>query len=618
MQPGVDYLSSFRDIIHSVATDLESEIKFKYEKGDVWQWIEENRVILGDPWSWEHAKIAVELSAVDKEHLEYYVENGLYYLKRAPRPYFRQYLNDEARQKTAMKCRQSEFSETEINYALYKCITKDYYNVRHLFPTASVANQVAKEKITVAIDTSPNVRRMLDRPYNLTEKKFTTFSFYTVDGAYNEHGGRGPSAEHIVFDEYNTHNPKIKEVYAASTEHARYGGLKIFISTPTLPNMGIHQEFLNGSQNYWHCTCEKCGREQTLMFPDNIINFVEKNKYANPDEEDRALDQTYIGCRYCGAYINKTSAAYEQTSRWVAKFPMRKDMASYLITGLMLAWKTGKEINRKYLRMRFVHQFYNEVMGLEYAGDSVRVSKEEVRACQDFSMRNIMRRTDEMRNVSVGIDWGETESWFVAVGDGVGEEEDEPRVLFALRIANDTLEKHGIGSGADKHVDLAKKVIEIFDADIIVNDANGIGIRDNAKLRDEFGDRCWGAFYDVNDAKAEKVSKASVEVVWNENRGTVTIPRTVELMGTMDVFKDGKYKIPQEETRAMQYFVEHIHALTSTYYMDEETGRVYHKVQHIGPDHFAHAFTYARLGYEKIRINNPRRKQKKNFAMSGS
>ena len=606
------------ETIKSVGKELKEEIQFKYDKGDVWDWIAKNRVIVGEQWSWDHAKIAVDLSEVDKKHVKYYVENGLYYLERAPRPYLKQYLNDKTRVKVAMKCRQSEFSESEINYALFNCVTKDYYNVRHLFPTAGVANQVSKEKISVAIDTSPQIKRMLRKPFNLTEKSFITNSFYTIDGAYNEHGGRGPSAEHIVFDEFNTHNPKVKEVYAASTEHARYGGVKIYISTPTMPNMGIHSEYLLGNQNTWRCTCQECGREQTLEFPDNIINFVEKGKYPTPDEEDRALEDTYIGCRYCGAYIDKTAPIYEQMSRWVAKYPGRKDVASYLVTGLMLAWKTGKEINKKYLRMRFVHQFYNEVLGIQYAGDSTRVSKEEVRACQDFELRNIYRRTDDMRNISVGIDYGESESWAVVVGDGVGMEEDQPRVLFMMRIANDTLEKYKIGSGSEKHVLLVKQIIETFNADIVVNDANGIGIRDNAKLRDEFGDRVWGAFYDVNDAKAEKINKASVQVSWNENKQTVTIPRTVELLETMECFKKKKYLIPQEETRAGLYFVEHINALTSTYYLDEETGKVYHRVQHIGPDHFAHAFTYARLGYEKIRVFNERVKAKKSIAMSGA
>lgn len=614
----VGILPTFRGVISDAVKQAHSEIEFRYEKGDAWEWIEKNRVILGEAWSWEHAKISVDLSEIDKQHLDFYVENGLFYLKRAPRPYFRQYLNDPARVKVAMKCRQSEFSETEINYALFKCITKDYYNVRHLFPTAGVANQIAKEKITVAIDTSPNIKRMLDKPYNLTEKKFTSTSFYTVDGAYNEHGGRGPSAEHLVFDEFNTHNPKIKDVYSESTSHAKYGGLKIYISTPTLPNMGIHSEYLLGSQFNWYCTCQTCGREQTLLFPDNIINFVERGKFANQDEEDRALEQTYIGCRYCGAYMDKTSAVYEETSRWIAKFPMRKDIASYLITGMMLAWKTGKEINRKYLRMRFVHQFYNEVVGIQYAGDSTRVSKEEIRACQDMAFRNIMRRSDDMKHLSIGIDWGESESWLVAVGDGVGMDEDMPRVMFVMRIANDTLVKHGFKASADQHVELAKKVIDVFDADIIVNDANGIGIRDNAKLRDTYGDRCWGAFYDVNASKAEKVSKTSVGITWQENRGVVTIPRTVELMETMETFRNKRFAIPVEETRATQYFVEHIHALASTYYMDEDNGKVYHVVQHIGPDHFAHAFTYARIGYEKIKVHNPRTKAKKTIAMSGS
>lgn len=606
------------ETIKSTAKLLKEEIDFKYEKGDVWDWIAKNRVIVGEPWSWEHAKIAVDLSEVDKRHVKYYVENGLCYLERAPRPYLKQYLNDKSRVKVVMKCRQSEFSESEINYALFNCVTKDYYNVRHLFPTSAVANQVAKEKISVAIDTSPNIKRMLRKPFNLTEKSFITNSFYTIDGAYNEHGGRGPSAEHIVFDEFNTHNPKVKDVYAASTEHARYGGLKIYISTPTMPHMGIHAEYLHGTQYTWRVTCLSCGREQTLEFPDNIINFVEKGTYPTPDEEDRALEQTYIGCRYCGAYIDKTSVEYENSCRWVAKYPMRKDVASYLVTGMMLAWKTGKEINKKYLRMRFVHQFYNEVIGIQYAGDSTRVSKEEVRACQDFDWRNIFRRTDDMRNLSVGVDYGESESWAVVVGDGVGMDDDQPRVLFVMRIANDTLEKYKIGSGSENHVLLVKLIVETFDADIVVNDANGIGIRDNAKLRSEFGERVWGAFYDVNDAKAEKLNKASVQVSWNDAKQTVTIPRTVELMETMECFKKKKYLIPREETVSVTYFVEHIHALTSTYYLDEETGKVYHRVQHIGPDHFAHAFTYARLGYEKIRVNSRRDKAKKRVAMSGS
>ena len=114
------------------------------------------------------------------------------------------------------------------------------------------------------------------------------------------------------------------------------------------------------------------------------------------------------------------------------------------------------------------------------------------------------------------------------------------------------------------------------------------------------------------------MSKTSVGITWQENRGVVTIPRTVELMETMETFRNKRFAIPLEETRATQYFVEHIHALASTYYMDEDNGKVYHVVQHIGPDHFAHAFTYARIGYEKIKVHNPRTKAKKTIAMSGS
>jgi len=91
-----------------------------------------------------------------------------------------------------------------------------------------------------------------------------------------------------------------------------------------------------------------------------------------------------------------------------------------------------------------------------------------------------------------------------------------------------------------------------------------------------------------------------VIVKWEESRGIVTIPRVVELTETMSIFQEGRVLIPAIETDTMNTFKRHMMALASSYQMDEKTGKVRQIVGHIGPDHFAHALTYSRIGYERL------------------
>jgi len=508
----------------------------------------------------------------------------------------------------------SEFTEAEINTNLYNVFTFPFFNARHLFPTSSVADQVAKEKIAVAINGSPRLKKRLVKPYNITSKKTDLDSFYTLHGAFNEFGGRGPSSDRNTYDEFNFHNPKIEEIFAATTDHSRYGGQNVFISTPTFPQMGIDTKYEDGSQNRWHFKCHNCNTQQQFVFPDNLINFVEKGQARDREEEDKLLEKVYIGCKHCKAYIDRASDSYLKHARWIARYPDRsKQHESFHVTAFMLAWKTGKEINRKFLRFRFLNQFYNEVLGYSYIGDANRVTKEQVIASQDMGFRNLFVRIPEARNIAVGIDWGEEESWMVAIGDGLGvsqEDKEQMRVLFVFRIAGETLRKYGFDIGPDNHPLLAMKVIDKLKPDIIINDANGLGIPYNAKLYRKYKDKSWAAFYDTTEQRKEKISRSSIQITFNEIKGIVTIPRTVELKVSMETFQDKLVKIPRIETKTMWLFVDHIHSLASSHYYDEKEDKIVQVVGHIGPDHLAHAYTLGRVGFEKIKMESPRAKIK--------
>ncbi len=342
--------------------------------------------------------------------------------------------------------------------------------------------------------------------------------------------------------------------------------------------MGIDLEYQNGCQYSWYIQCPECKKQQTFLFPDNIINFIEKGQCTNREEEDIELENAYIGCRYCKAYINKTNEYYIDNSRWLARFPnIAEKHASYSVRGEMLPWVTGKSMNLWYLRMRFVNQFYNEKVGVSYIGDLNKVQKEDVEACQDYNFRNIMRRLDGIKNVSIGIDWGDKESWLIATGNGLGVSEEEMnkmRVIFVFRISDETLEKYGIEKGSDNHVKLAILVIDKLKPDIIINDANGIGLRDNATLYKKYKEKSFGSFYDTTEQRAELINKSSLMVRFNDKSGTVVIPRTVELSASMEDFIEDRVKIPKIETKTLWLFVEHICALATTNYYDEDKDRV--------------------------------------------
>lgn len=619
--------SSKEEIVENVlVSGIREIIKFKFQASEKWEWIEQNRVIYNSKWDWEYADIPVDVGIEDLKHLKLRDFKGKKFLEKAPRPYLRQYINDDTTIKSCIKCRRSEFTESEINTNLFYACTHDFFNIRHLFPTASVANRVAKEKINVAVKFSPTIFDKILKPFNITEKHFVSESWYTVDGAFTEFGGRGPDSDRIVFDEFNTHNPKIKEIYEASTDHSKYGQ-KIYISTPTFPNMGIDVEYKNGCQYTWffYCSSKKCSHRNTpqeFIFPENIINFVEKGKGRDKEHEEELLKETYIGCRYCGKYVDKTSPHYVKTAKWFSKFPKREKIhASYSVTGFMLAWITGKALNSAYLRMRYINQFYNEKIGVSYIGDSSRVQKSDVEACQDHNFRNMLRKIEVAKNVSIGIDWGKNESWLVAIGDGLGSKNEinKKRVLFIYRIFKDTLIKKGFSDDSDQHVNLAIKVIDILGMDIIINDANGIGITANSKLYRKYKGKSYGSFYDTPETKKDKISRSSIKVKFSEdeNGGIVIIPRTVELMESMDDFKNHNVTIPKIETNTGWLFVNHIHALASTNYHDEENDRIIQIVGHVGPDHFSHAYTLARVGYEKLKNEEKPKEAKKVTASKG-
>jgi hypothetical protein len=584
-------------IFSNITSKINNFIDFSKGSGDMKTWVEKNRVIYGRSFSYEDSKIEMMLGDKDKKELKLN-ESGQ--LVKAPRAYINQYQNDQTRDKSTIKCRQSEMTENEINENIYLSVSRPYTNVRHIFPTAGMALKISKEKISPAIEKSPNIVMHLKKPYNLLSKNFENGSFYTVDSSWTDYQGRGPSSDKLTFDEYEMQNPQIEDIFSESTSHSSLGK-KVRISTPKFPNAGIDLMFAKGCGYTWFTTCPKCKKEQELTFPDNIINYFDVGHIDVVSEKyTKKLNKVYIGCKFCGQYIDRTAGYYISSSRWV---PEREhliyDRASYRITYMMLPWKTGKEILYKYHTFRFVHQFWNEIMGYAFLDKDAQVTREIFEQCQDKGFVNLYQKLGQVRNVSVGIDWG-TVSWVVARGNGLMPDKRQSRVIYVERIDEESLKKNGYREAQQTdHPKRVADIVKFFGAKIVVNDANGIGIDRNSYLARKFPTRSWGAFYDTDERKKQKKKKNLIQPQWNNGQKTVTVSRVGTFKDLIHEYEDQRLRIPRLDP-SIEEFVQHHANLVIEKYEDEATGSIYEVIGKTGPDHYAHADNYSKIGFDKL------------------
>lgn len=582
------YRDKFSSLLEDESNKYKQFVEFSKGKGDLQTWVEANRIIYGKPFRYDDASVKMMLGEKDKK------------LDRAPRPYLMQYINDQCPDKTTIKCRQSEFTEAEINENIYICASRPFTNARHIFPTQGMANKMGTEKVAPAMEKSPRIAEQIVRPFNITKKEFTNGSFYTLESSWTDYQGRGPSSDKITFDEYEQQNPQIEDIWSESTSHSEIGR-RSRISTPLFPGSGIDEKFKKGCQYEWHVVCPKCKKDQILEFPDNLIGHFEINTREDMDTEEymRRLNRTYIGCKFCGEYIDRTSDHYVKTSRWVAMKPhLVLERASYRVTYMMLPWKTGKEVEYKYHSFKYINQFWNEVMGYAYISPEARISRDIFEQCQDKAFVNQFNKIGQARNVSVGVDWGD-ESWVVVRANGFQPDTRKPKVIYMEKIDRESLLKGGYERTG---IAQAKRVADIaifFNARIIVNDANGIGSDRNAYLRKMFPTKAWGCFYDTDEQDKQRRKVMLIQPQWSENTGRVTVSRLNTLKLLIEEYTSKKVAIPRIDM-VVEEFIKHHANLAIERYQDEKTEAIFEVIGHTGPDHLAHADNYAKIGFDKF------------------
>lgn len=183
-------------------------------------------------------------------------------------------------------------------------------------------------------------------------------------------------------------------------------------STPTAPNVGIHDLFVHSDQMEYIHKCQHCGYWNLLNYADYVDDGDPHSggniRLLNPAGINLAARAVIPGtyqfvCAKCGKPLDRW---YNGT--WAARYPSRTQDTNgtrgYHISQMNAVWITADALKTAELNAKSKQAFYNYNLGMPYQDTKLQVSDADVKDHATFPKRRLNR--DGYQLVAVGIDWG--------------------------------------------------------------------------------------------------------------------------------------------------------------------------------------------------------------------
>lgn len=352
--------------------------------------------------------------------------------------------------------------------------------------------------------------------------------------------------------------------------------ISLYLSTPTVPNYGIHGMYEHSDKRQWLIKCPKCNHEQPLDWEVNL-------RFSGPDSNP---DKVWYGCEKCSTEITNQ---HMQTGRWVAESPYMSDeiigyhVHQMLTTPAPALYKIWRDPQTK------IVEFYRKRLGKPYeiGGGSVERS--------DF----LVNCFDEPYQPEHGYDG--RSRYYIGVDQG-----NELQVIIGKqppghnRIKVVHIEAIQLEEGFDK----VAKLIRLFKIRKGVIDGNPN--RHNAlDLTKAFPGIIMVA--DYSDQRTTWKTRKNQKGILDG----VVIDRTSGFDGLMESIKNGEWQFPGNPpglSPEVETVIDHVTSLkrdleTRKTKSGEVQVAVYRKLR---ADHFAHSMLYMKTAAEIDRGRNSR------------
>lgn len=284
-------------------------------------------------------------------------------------------ITHKAHEAYTMKAAQMGVSEIELAHSVH--FAEHFGNVIYLFPTSTHIGEFSQARFQPVIDASKYLQKLISdkTPAKLSENyeeelastkkmvdrvslKAVGKHFFYLRGSQTGAQLKSVDGDKLVIDEYDEMKQSNIPLAKARIDHSRYKIIR-GMSTPTVPEYGIHKEFLLGDQSHYMLKCDACNEWQALTWWDNI-------------NEEISLEHRL--CRKCKKPIDHTKKGV-----WVPTYKDR-DVRSFHISQLY-----SDRVPTKYLiefakDPRNEQELWNSKLGLPYSPEGGQLTRDIVLA----------------------------------------------------------------------------------------------------------------------------------------------------------------------------------------------------------------------------------------------
>lgn len=488
------------------------------------------------------------------------------------RPFLIQPLCDRHPHKVYKKCRQVGVSELSITEVLWFLWAHKGTKWIYTFPRDKQLTDFSATRVAEALDESPRMKHLFGVPNQTYLKRIGENSFMLLRSAWESNLGEGIDADGVTLDEKDRMKEGVDIAFRESLQSSKYGLLRE-VSTPSLPGRGVDAPYSVSCQWEWHVRCIKCGLEQVIDYPENVVQMKDV-----PVGVSELPEGTYeYRCRKdkCRGELNRVSG------RWIAKYPERMNISGYWISQMMCPWIGATALMQKKIDYKYQQLWENYCLGRTSMGENLLLGPTDFEACV-AGHEMVFARAPDWDDIAVGIDWGHL-NWCIVTARNVHNGQ---RYLLNIGIFQDD-EREELQS--------VKKIDEFiapFEPDIIVADA-GYGKDRNSYLLRKYPGKLFACWYNPSE-KGSRTFQHS----WSEAFSKVLVDRTMTLKNVCRMVKDHEIGLPKYDQK-VALLIKHFMNLAPMREEDED-GNIYEVIQHTGDDHLVHALNYATIGAEKI------------------
>lgn len=491
-------------------------------------------------------------------------------------PWVREILDSQASFNYAMKAAQLGITEVAINRALF-VIDRLRRDVLYVLPTALNASDFSKARFNTALALSDYLKQLFTETDTVNLKKAGANSLY-IRGSRGDSNLKSIPVSDLILDEVDEMEQK---AYLLALERLS-GQIEKHvwaISTPTIPNYGIHKLYQGSTQEHFVFKCPRCSKWTEFVWPDCV-------EIVGETTHDPRCKESFLKCKECGRKLeHKSKPDFLRNAIWEVTNPAAdSESRGFNINQLYSYTVTPGELVVAYHRgigdEAAAKEFSNSKLGLPFLGEGAQITDDMLDRCiRNHTTNDPRPEVGGTRLVTLGADQGKL--GYISVVEWLLPEYD--RDLNAVAIAKLLWfgkfgeEDWGI---LDELMREWQVLAAVVDADPNINEAR------------RFARRFWGYVWLTRYRKG--LTAREMSIAEEDNAPIAQVDRSNWLSCALGRFKVQPPRVMLPCDISLEYR-EHLKNVVRTYEKDE-FGNPKLTYVSTGPDHYTHSFTYAEIG----------------------